>query len=87
VAGSTPAAVFDSERKRQEEKKSELIGQDGSENPITIWRELGEVMTEHVTVTPHHKDLELTDGNDSNAAGALQEKSISATARSGQTKR
>jgi succinate dehydrogenase / fumarate reductase flavoprotein subunit len=61
-AESTPTAVFDSERKRQEEKNQKLIGQDGSENPITIWRELGEVMTEHVTVTRINKDLEMTDG-------------------------
>jgi succinate dehydrogenase / fumarate reductase flavoprotein subunit len=61
-AESTPSAVFDAERKRQEEKNQKLISQDGSENPITIWRELGEVMTEHVTVTRINKDLEMTEG-------------------------
>src|SRR5207253_7955301 len=48
-AESTPAAVFEDERKRQEGKNQKLISQNGSENPITIWRELGEMMTEHVT--------------------------------------
>ncbi len=60
-AESTPSAVFDAERKRQEEKNQKLISQDGSENPITIWRELGEVMTEHVTVTRINKNLEMAD--------------------------
>jgi len=69
-AESTPAAVFEAERKRQEEKNHKLINQDGSENPITIWRELGQVMTEHVTVTRINKDLEMTDGK----IRALQER-------------
>jgi succinate dehydrogenase / fumarate reductase flavoprotein subunit len=61
-AESTASAVFDLERKRQEEKNHMLISRDGSENPITIWRELGEVMTEHVTVTRINKNLEMADG-------------------------
>jgi succinate dehydrogenase / fumarate reductase, flavoprotein subunit len=61
-AESTASAVFDAERKRQEEKNQKLISQDGSENPITIWRELGEVMTEHVTVTRVNKNLEMAEG-------------------------
>src|ERR1700721_4838261 len=35
-----------------------LISQQGTENPITIWKELGEIMTEHVTVTRINKNLE-----------------------------
>ncbi len=35
--------VYESERKRQEEKNQALISPDGTENPMTIWRELGEV--------------------------------------------
>ena len=46
------SGVFAREQKRQEEKNTALIAQDGTENPITIWKELGEVMTEHVTVSP-----------------------------------
>src|SRR6266571_6668763 len=61
--GAEPAstAVFESERKRQEEKNRKLLTQDGSENPITIWRELGDLMTEHVTVTRTNKNLEAAD--------------------------
>jgi succinate dehydrogenase / fumarate reductase flavoprotein subunit len=57
-AESVDSSVFAREQKRQEEKNASLIAQDGSENPITIWKELGEVMTEHVTVTRINKNLE-----------------------------
>src|SRR6266516_2383815 len=60
-AESTASAVFDAEKKRQEEKNQKLISQDGSENPITIWRELGYIMTEHVTVTRMNKNLEMAE--------------------------
>src|SRR5260370_37773962 len=60
-AEPTPSTVLDAERKRQEEKNQKLISQDGSENPITIWRELGDVMTEHLTVTRINKNLEMAD--------------------------
>lgn len=58
-AEAAAQAVYESERKRQEEKNQKLVNQDGSENPITIWRELGEVMTEHVTVTRINKNLQV----------------------------
>jgi succinate dehydrogenase / fumarate reductase flavoprotein subunit len=60
-AESTASTVFDREKKRQEGKNQALISQDGSENPITIWRELGDIMTEHVTVTRINKNLEKAD--------------------------
>jgi succinate dehydrogenase / fumarate reductase, flavoprotein subunit len=60
-AESVDWSVFAREQKRQEEKNQALISQQGSENPITIWKELGELMTEHVTVTRLNKDLQTTD--------------------------
>jgi succinate dehydrogenase / fumarate reductase, flavoprotein subunit len=57
-ADSTDASVFDRERKRQEGKNEVLISHQGTENPITIWKEMGEIMTEHVTVTRINKNLE-----------------------------
>jgi len=57
-AEAAEASVFAREQKRQEEMNQALISQQGAENPITIWRELGEVMTEHVTVTRINKNLE-----------------------------
>jgi succinate dehydrogenase / fumarate reductase, flavoprotein subunit len=59
-AASTEASVFDRERQRQEEKNQALLSQDGTENPLTIWKEMGELMTEHVTVTRINKNLEAT---------------------------
>jgi succinate dehydrogenase / fumarate reductase, flavoprotein subunit len=58
---SIPSTVFDREKKRQDEKNQALLSQDGSENPMTIWKEMGEIMTEHVTVTRINKNLELAD--------------------------
>jgi succinate dehydrogenase / fumarate reductase, flavoprotein subunit len=60
-ADAASSSVFAREQKRQEEKNSALLAQDGSENPITIWKELGEIMTEHVTVTRINKGLEGAD--------------------------
>jgi succinate dehydrogenase / fumarate reductase flavoprotein subunit len=69
-AEATASTVFDREKKRQEEKNQALLSQDGSENPITIWRELGDVLTEHVTVTRINKNLEKADAQ----IRALQER-------------
>ena len=60
-AGTASSTVFEREKRRQEEKNQVLISNQGSENPITIWRELGDIMTEHVTVTRINKNLELAD--------------------------
>ena len=61
-ADATSSSVFEREKKRQEEKNQALISQQGTENPMAIWRELGEIMTEHVTVTRINKNLEMADG-------------------------
>jgi len=60
-AEAASSTVFEREKKRQEEINHALITQEGTENPITIWRELGEIMTEHVTVTRINKNLEAAD--------------------------
>jgi len=58
---AVPSSVFDAEKKRQDERIQKLLSQDGPENPMAIWRELGQVMTEHVTVTRVNKDLQAAD--------------------------
>jgi len=58
---SVEAAVFERERKRQEEINERLLRQEGAENPIAIWKEMGAWMTEHVTVMRYNKNLERTD--------------------------
>jgi succinate dehydrogenase / fumarate reductase flavoprotein subunit len=59
-ADSTPASVFERERVRQQDITDQLLHQQGSENPITIWRELGDVMTENVTVIRYNAALVKT---------------------------
>jgi succinate dehydrogenase / fumarate reductase, flavoprotein subunit len=61
-AAAVPAAAFDRERQRQEEMNQGLLSGNGGENPIAIWKELGEIMTEHVTVTRVNKNLEAAYG-------------------------
>jgi succinate dehydrogenase / fumarate reductase flavoprotein subunit len=58
-AESVDSSVFERERKSQEAKNQALLSQDGTENPMTIWKQMGEIMTEHVTVTRINKNLEL----------------------------
>src|ERR1700740_2602805 len=47
-AAAADSSVFAGGAKRQEEKNQKLLSHDGSENPMTIWRELGDLTTEHV---------------------------------------
>jgi len=65
-AEAIPSTVFAQEKRRQDDLNQALIANDGTENPITIWRELGDIMTEHVTVTRINKNL-------AKAAGQLGE--------------
>jgi len=58
---SVPSSVFEREQKRQQGINDALLAQQGSENPITIWKEMGEWMTEHITVTRKNPDIQRTD--------------------------
>ncbi len=60
-ADATPSSVPDAEVKRQQERNAQLLRQDGSENLLVIWKELGNWMTEHVTVVRYNKNLERTE--------------------------
>ena len=55
------SSVPDAEVKRQQERNAQLLRQDGSENILAIWKELGNWMTEHVTVVRYNKNLERTE--------------------------
>ena len=59
---NTPSGVYDRERTRQQEMNDSLLHRQGSENPITIWKEMGAMMTEYVTVIRHNKSLEMVLG-------------------------
>jgi succinate dehydrogenase / fumarate reductase flavoprotein subunit len=60
-ADAAPSSVLEAEIKRQQERNARLLRQDGSENLLAIWKELGNWMTEHVTVVRHNKNLERTE--------------------------
>ncbi len=52
---------FEAERKRQQEINDGLMKADGNENPFTIWRELGDVMTKECTVIRYTKGCQAAD--------------------------
>ncbi|MFZ1916024.1 MAG: succinate dehydrogenase flavoprotein subunit [Terriglobales bacterium] len=52
---------FEAERKRQQEINDSLMKADGTENPFTIWRELGDVMTKECTVIRYNKGCQAAD--------------------------
>ncbi|MBI2092193.1 MAG: succinate dehydrogenase flavoprotein subunit [Deltaproteobacteria bacterium] len=60
-ADSSPGVVFDRELQRQTELHEKIKAMDGSENPMKLYDELGDVMTKNVAIVRHNKDLEATD--------------------------
>jgi succinate dehydrogenase / fumarate reductase flavoprotein subunit len=58
---SVAPSVFEAERKRQEEACNRIYALRGSENPFVIHRELGEIMTENVTVVRYNDKLQAAD--------------------------
>ncbi len=59
---ATSNGAFEAERKRQEEWNDSLRKNEGGENPVLIWRELGDIMTRNCTVVRYNKNLQETDG-------------------------
>ncbi len=58
---NTSPAVYERERVRQQDISDALLNQHtGTENPLTIWREMGDVMTENVTVIRHNAAMQKT---------------------------
>ncbi|HEX8924364.1 MAG TPA: succinate dehydrogenase flavoprotein subunit, partial [Terriglobales bacterium] len=60
-AVDVPSTVFEGEKKRQEEMNARLMSNQGSENPFKLWREMGDTMSQHVTVSRYNKGLQETD--------------------------
>jgi succinate dehydrogenase / fumarate reductase flavoprotein subunit len=55
------STIFDQELKLQRESFDKIFKMDGPENAFALWRELGDLMTENVTVVRHNKKLKETD--------------------------
>jgi succinate dehydrogenase / fumarate reductase flavoprotein subunit len=60
-SGSVPSSVFDAELKRQNENNDWLKRANGKENPYVLHRELGQIMTNNVTVVRYNDKLRETD--------------------------
>jgi succinate dehydrogenase / fumarate reductase flavoprotein subunit len=54
------STVFDREKKRQEDKYADILAMDGNENAYVLHKELGEWMTNNMTVVRFNKKLEET---------------------------
>ena len=57
----TNSTIYDQEVRRQRDWFEKVFKLEGSENVFSLWRELGEVMTENVTVVRVNKNLKATD--------------------------
>lgn len=61
-AEDVSSSVFDSYRKSQEDKYERLLSMDGTENAYVLHKELGEWMTDNMTVVRYNAKLEATIG-------------------------
>lgn len=56
-----PVSLFAAEEKKQQDKFKKITAMTGKENPYQLHKELGEVMTENVTVVRYNNKLKETD--------------------------
>ena len=60
-AGASSTAFLEKEVKRWSELQDRIARMDGAENPYQIWVEMGEMMTDNVTVVRDNARLKATD--------------------------
>ncbi|WP_110931504.1 succinate dehydrogenase flavoprotein subunit [Paenibacillus bouchesdurhonensis] len=75
------SAVFERNRKAQENKFESLLAMDGTENAYVIHKELGEWMTDNMTVVRHNDKLEATIGKIKELKQRYQNININDTSR------
>jgi succinate dehydrogenase / fumarate reductase flavoprotein subunit len=54
-------SVFEAERKRQEEAFQRICALQGTENPFVLHKEMGEIMTDNVSVVRYNDKLQAAD--------------------------
>jgi len=59
--GDAPSSLFDAAVRQQQEDYNKILKMDGPENAYRIWQELGQAMTENVTVVRYNEKLKATD--------------------------
>lgn len=75
------SAVFERNRKAQEDKFEGLLAMNGTENAYVIHKELGEWMTDNMTVVRHNDKLEATIGKIKELKQRYQNININDTSR------
>ncbi|MFB3816497.1 MAG: succinate dehydrogenase flavoprotein subunit [Candidatus Methylomirabilales bacterium] len=60
-AEALPSSLFETERRRQAEAYERILSLSGGENPFVIHKEMGELMSENVTVVRYNDKLQATD--------------------------
>jgi len=60
-AEDLPSTLYDLAKSREEEKFEQILAMDGDENPYRIHQELGQWMTDNVTVVRYNDRLKKTD--------------------------
>jgi len=60
-AESLPSSLFEKAKKDEENKWNDILAMNGTENAYVIHKELGEWMTDNVTVVRHNDRLQKTD--------------------------
>lgn len=63
TASAAPSSLFERERQRVGEEYERIGKMDGPENPYQLWWELGQMMSNHVTVERHNHELKKVDEN------------------------
>jgi succinate dehydrogenase flavoprotein subunit len=58
---ATSSRIYDLEMQRQREAFEKIFSMSGNENAFALWRQMGEAMTENVTVVRHNDKLKATD--------------------------
>ncbi len=79
----TPASpqIFEQELRHQQEINERLYAATGEENPFTLWRELGRLMTEYCTVVRYNDKLRQADKQIEDLLGRYQHIRLSDTTR------
>jgi succinate dehydrogenase / fumarate reductase flavoprotein subunit len=75
------SSVFDREKAKQTDKYESLLKMDGTENAYVIHKELGEWMTNNMTVVRHNKKLQETDDKIQELLARYQKINMTDTAR------
>ncbi|SMO36234.1 succinate dehydrogenase flavoprotein subunit [Melghirimyces algeriensis] len=60
-AEDLPSSIFESHQKKEQEKFDSILKMDGDENPYKLHKELGQWMTDNVTVVRYNDRLKKTD--------------------------